>query len=125
MNKKLTYAALGVAFVLVLVSVLYFVRIQPSSQAPDKMINLTVRVLQEETSGTRNVFFSTGVQSIDFDVEINLNDDVYYLKKLVYFKTKLPVEKQKITYKGQELEVGKSLYEYGINETSKVHIVLL
>jgi hypothetical protein len=125
-KPKIMHMLVGLVLVLFIsVAAFYFFKTF-EMPVPDQTINLTVRVIQEDKgSGTGPIIFSSGITSIDFNVSVNVNDDIFYLKKLVYFKTKVPVESQKLTYKGQELKVGKALYEYEIDGDSRIHLVLL
>jgi len=127
MKKTVNFVlVISLVAVLVLASALYVTKLNEKQEPlPDRLVNLTIKVLQEETAETRNIVFSTGITSFDFNVSVNLNDDVYYLKKLIYSATKLPVENQKLTFKGQLLEVGKPLYYYNLTEDSRIHLLLI
>ena len=55
---------------------------------------------------------------------ISSNYDVEDLKVKIYDEEQIPIDKQRIVFKGKLLEDGKRLSEYGICHDSILHIVL-
>ena len=57
------------------------------------------------------------------DIIINLSDTVFELKKRYFEETKVPIDRQKLTFVKKELENDKKLSEYEIKHEAKIHLI--
>ena len=56
-----------------------------------------------------------------YDLQVNFDQEVYEFKVLLYSLTNIPVEKQKVIFKGQVFQNEKLLSDYKISEVFKIN----
>jgi hypothetical protein len=57
-------------------------------------------------------------------IRINSSDDVVNLKEKILYKTAIPVHDQRLIFSGKQLEDGRTLADYNIQDKTTIHLLL-
>ena len=57
-------------------------------------------------------------------IDCDKSDDIEKVKEQIFYKVETPVERQRLIFKGKQLENGRTLDEYNIKKEDTLHLVL-